>query len=152
MHYLFMRLLIGCLIAVLLASCKAHAPPDDVATTQIRSAVVVTMSAMGLPADQQPDDRSLSSQSRLLACRLSPERLSLLRGGALDRQAVIDGYHNTLKRRAAKQSTAQAPTLLVFLIEKSPTWSVDQTMLAAALLAQFEDEAKLALPTTNLAQ
>ena len=107
---------------------------------------------MALPVDQQPDDRSLTTQSRLLACRLSPERVSLLQAGTLDRQAVIDGYQNALKRRAAKQSTAQAPTLLVFLIEKLPKWSIDQTMLAAALLAQFEDEAKLVLPTTNLAQ
>jgi len=147
-----MRLLIGCLMVVLLVSCKAHTPPDDVATTQIRSAVVVTMLAMALPADQQPDDRSLTSQSRLLACRLSPERVSLLQAGTLDQQAIIDGYQNALKRRAAKHSTAQAPRLLVFLIDKLPRWSVDQTMLAAALLAQFEDEAKLSLPTTNLAQ
>ena len=147
-----MRLFIGCLMVVLLVSCKAHTPPDDVATKQIKAAVVLTMSAMALPVDQQPDDRSLTTQSRLLACRLSPERVSLLQAGTLDRQAVIDGYQNALKRRAAKQSTAQAPTLLVFLIEKLPKWSIDQTMLAAALLAQFEDEAKLVLPTTNLAQ
>jgi hypothetical protein len=147
-----MRLLIGSLLVLSFVSCTAHTPPDDAVAMQIAKAVEVTVVAMELPAEQRPGGNILASQSRLLACRLTPERVTLLHAGKLDRVSVIDGYNDALKRRAAKQSTAQAPTLLVFLVEKLPQWSIDQTILAAALLAQFEDEAHLVLPTTDLAR
>jgi hypothetical protein len=147
-----MRALIGIVLVILLVGCKAHTPPDDAVAKQINAAVTVTLSMMAIPQDQQPSEQTLASQSRLLACRLSPERVGLIQAGTLDRIAVIEGYQSALKRRAAKGSVAQPPTMLVHLIDHQQKWSIDQTMLAAALLAQFEDEAKLNLPTTDLAR
>jgi hypothetical protein len=144
-----LALMIG---AVLLCGCSAHQPPADGVTLRIKAGVIETLTAMALPAEQQPQGRILDDQSRLLACRLSPERISELDRGVLDRQAIMLGYANALKRRVAKRSKAEAPALLVFLIEKTQAWSANQTMLAAALLVQFEQEARLQLETTGLAK
>lgn len=134
----------------LLLGCQAHQPPDEAVSGRLRAAVAATVAAMALPADQRPDGRELADQVGLLAMRLSPERVRSVDGGALDRAVVVEAYQNALKRRAARQGTSTAPLLLVFLVDQQASWSLDQTLLAAALLAQFEHEAQLTEPTPGL--
>ena len=128
---------------LVLVSCQAHTPPDDVVATRLRAAVIITCTAMGLPAEEHPTGRALDDQVGLLAMRLSTERVNSITSGALDRRVVIDAFQAALKRRAARQSTSEPPRLLAFLLDKVPQWSNDQTLLASALLAQFEHEAQL---------
>jgi hypothetical protein len=64
----------------------------------------------------------------------------------------VTEYRETLKRRAARASSALMPDLLVFLVDHAETWSVEQALLAAALLAQYQEEAKLGPPPPELAR
>lgn len=107
---------------------------------------------MAVPIDQRPSGRALDDQVGLLAMRLSPERVQSVDSGALDRAVVVEAYQNALKRRAARHGTSKPPQLLVFLVEQTTQWSRDQTLLAAALLAQYEQEARLAEPAPGLAR
>ncbi len=135
------RLLI---VAVFVAGCSAHQPPDDGVATELKSAVVVTLATMALPADKQPTERVLDDQARLLACRLEPGRTAEIRAGKVPREAIISGYRETLKRKAQRPSAPDAPHLLVQLVEHTPAWTIAQCLLAEALLAQYQQEAKLA--------
>jgi hypothetical protein len=126
-----------------LMGCQAHTPPDDVVATRLRVAVTATCAAIGLPIEERPTGRALDDQVGLLAMRLSAERVNSINSGALDRQVVLAAFQAALKRRAARQSTSEPPRLLAFLLDKVPQWTNDQTLLASALLAQFEHEAQL---------
>ena len=137
---------------LLVIGCQAHKPPDDVVSGRLRAAVAATTSAMALPAEQRPNGRELEDQIGLLAMRLSTERVQKVDSGTLDRVVVVEAYQNALKRRAARQGTSVAPRLLVFLIEQQAQWSADQTLLAAALLAQYEQEARLTESKPGLAR
>ncbi len=137
---------------LLLFGCQAHQPPDEVVSGRLRAAVEVTTSAMALPAEQRPSGRELDDQIGLLAMRLSVERVQKIDSGTFDRAVVVEAYQNALKRRAARQGTSMAPQLLVFLIDQQAQWSRDQTLLAAALLAQYEQEARLTESTPGLAR
>jgi hypothetical protein len=106
---------------------------------------------MALPEAERPSGRALDDQIGLLTMRLSPDVVQKVDGGTFDRVVVVQGYRAALARRAERQSRSEPPRLLVFLIEKQPMWSTDQTLLAAALLAQYEQEAKLAAPPAGLA-
>ncbi len=140
------------LLSIAMSGCQAHKPPDGAITERLRAAVDATGSAMAVPADQRPSGRGLDDQIGLLAMRLSSQRVQDIDSGALDRAVVVEAYHNAQKRRAARQGTSQPPRLLVFLIDQQPQWSRDQTLLAAALLAQYEQEARLGEPTPGLAR
>lgn len=144
-----MRFLVFVLFA--LFGCKANTPPDAALTARLRPAVEATCVAMGLPQEQRPRGRALEDQVGLLAMRLSPERVRQIDGGTLDRAGIIAGYRAALARRSERRSRAEPPRLLAFLAEH-PQWSTDQTLLAAALLTQYEHEAKLAPPPPGLAQ
>ena len=145
-----MRLVV-LVVLVALVGCKAHTPPDSAVASRLRPVVEATCVAMALPAAQRPTGRALDDQIGLLAMRLSDERVRQIDAGTLDRVAIIDGYRAALARRAERHSRAEPPRLLAFLVEQ-PQWSVDQALLAAALLAQYEHEAKLAPPPPGLAQ
>jgi hypothetical protein len=141
------------LVALLvLVGCKAHTPPDATVSARLRPTVEATCVAMALPEAERPSGRTLDDQIGLLTMRLSPALVREIDGGTCDRATVDQGYRAALARRAQRQSRSEPPRLLVFLIEKQPTWSTDQTLLAAALLAQYEHEAKLAPPPAELAQ
>ena len=141
------RLLI---IAVLVAGCSAHQPPDDGVAAELKSAVTVTLTAMALPADKQPTDRVLDEQARLLACRLEAGRAADIRAGKVPREQIAAGYRETMKRKAQRPSAPNPPHLLTQLIEHTPTWTIAQCLLAEALLAQYQQEAKLAPPAPGL--
>jgi hypothetical protein len=143
------RLIVVALI--LLAGCKAHTPPDAAVSARLRPMVEATCVAMALPEAERPSGRALDDQIGLLTMRLSPDVVQKVDGGTFDRVVVVQGYRAALARRAERQSRSEPPRLLVFLIEKQPMWSTDQTLLAAALLAQYEQEAKLAAPPAGLA-
>ena len=130
--------------------CQAHTPPDDVVATRLRLTVIATCAAMGLPPEGHPTGRALDDQVGLLAMRLSAERVNSITSGALDRQVVLNAFQAALKRRAARQSTSEPPRLLTFLLDKVPQWTVDQTLLASALLVQFEHEAQLVPKSSGL--
>jgi hypothetical protein len=138
------------LALILLAGCKAHTPPDDALSARLRPAVTATCVAMALPEAERPTGRALDDQVGLLAMRLSAQRVQDIDRGALDRGVVVQAYRDALARRAERQSHSEAPRLLVFLVEQQTPWSIDQTLLAAALLAQYEHEAKLAPPPPDL--
>lgn len=138
-------------VLVALLGCKAHTPPDAALVARLRPAVEATCVAMGLSAAQRPSGRALDDQVGLLAMRLSDERVRQVDAGMLDRAGIIEGFRATLARRAERRSVAEPPRLLTFLAEQ-PRWSTDQTLLAAALLAQYEHEAKLAPPPPGLAR
>jgi hypothetical protein len=147
-----MRRLASMMMILLLAACDAHQPPDDGVSGRLREAVRATCIAMELPAEKRPEGRLLDDQVRLLAMRLTPQRVAEIDTGRLDRVVVAEAFGNALKRRTAKGSTSLPPRLLVFLVERQPTWSVDQVLLASALLAQYEHEALLVPPTRGLGQ
>jgi hypothetical protein len=144
-----MRFLVLALILVSVG-CKAHTPPDAALTARLRPAVEAACVAMGLPEAQRPSGRTLDDQVGLLAMRLSDERVRQIDTGMLDRAGIIAGYRAALARRMERRSRSEPPRLLTFLAEQ-PQWSADQTLLAAALLAQYEQEAKLAPPPPGLA-
>lgn len=133
-----------------LAGCTQHQPPDDTLSVELRRASEATMTAMAVPEAQRPSGRALDDQVRLLACRLDAAQADSVRAGRVARTAVVTEYRETLKRRAARESSALPPKLLTHLVEQTATWSVDQTLLAAALLAQYQDEAKLRPPLPEL--
>jgi len=135
---------------ILLVGCKAHTPPDAAVSARLRPTVEATCVAMALPKAERPAGRALDDQVGLLAMRLSSELVQKIDHGALDRSAVVLGYRDALARRAERQSRSEPPRLLVFLIDQQATWSIDQTLLAKALLAQYEHEAKLAAPPPGL--
>ncbi len=137
---------------IVLAGCKVHTPPDAAVSARLRPTVEATCVAMALPEAERPSGRTLDDQIGLLTMRLSPALVQKIDGGTFDRGVVEQGYRAALARRAQRQSRSEPPRLLVFLIDKQPTWSTDQTLLAAALLAQYEHEAKLAPPPAELAQ
>lgn len=138
------------IIAVFVAGCSAHQPPDDGVAMELKSAVIATLAALALPTDQQPSDRVLDDQARLLACRLAPGRTADIRAGTVPREAIVAGYRETLKRKAQRPSAPDAPRLLVQLVERTPTWTIAQCLLAEALLAQYQQEAHLAPPAAGL--
>ncbi|MBA3698404.1 MAG: hypothetical protein H0W78_06095 [Planctomycetes bacterium] len=146
-HPAVMRVLLWFSLAVLIG-CKAHQPPDDAVAVRLRSVVVDTCTAMRM--DQQPSGRVLDDQVGLLTMRLSADQVQKITGGTIDRAVVVQGYRAALARRAERQSRSAPPRLLVFLVDHQPQWSNDQTLLAAALLAQYEHEAKLAAPPPTL--
>lgn len=146
-HPAIMRALLWFSLAVLIG-CKAHQPPDDAVKVRLRSVVVDTCTAMRL--EQQPSGRALDDQVGLLAMRLSAEQVRQIADGTIDRPVVVQGYRAALARRAERQSRSAPPRLLVFLVDHQPQWSNDQTLLAAALLAQYEHEARLAAPPPTL--
>jgi len=137
---------------ILLAGCKAHTPPDEALSARLRLAVDATCAAMALPEAERPSGRALADQVGLLAMRLSSQRVQEIDSGILDRSVVVRAYREALARRAERQSRSDPPRLLVFLVEQQASWSSDQTLLAAALLAQYEREAKLAPPPPDLAR
>lgn len=137
---------------IVLVGCKAHKPPDNAISVRLRLTVEETCSAMALPEAERPSGRLLDDQVGLLTMRLSPELVRKIDDGAFDRQVVAQGYRAALARRAQRQSRSEPPQLLVFLIDQQPDWSTNQTLLAAALLAQYEHEARLAPPPAELAQ
>jgi hypothetical protein len=141
------RLLI---VAVLVTGCSAHQPPDDGVAMELKSAVVATLTAMALPVDKQPSERVLDDQARLLACRLEPGRTADIRAGKISREAVVAGYRETMKRKAQRPTAPNAPLLLGQLVDRTPTWTIAQCLLAEALLAQYQQEAKLAPPAPGL--
>ena len=140
------------LALIVLAGCKAHTPPDGAVSARLRPMVEATCAAMALPEAERPSGRMLDDQIGLLTMRLTPELVQKIDAGIFDREVVATGYRAALARRAERQSRSEPPRLLVFLIDKVPTWSTDQTLLAAALLAQYEHEARLAPPPTELAR
>ncbi len=144
-----MRCLLG-LSLVLLIGCQAHQPPDDAVQTRLRGVVVSTCADMGLSDAQRPSGRALDDQVGLLAMRVTAKRVAEIDRGALDRQVVVEAYRAALARRDQRQSRSQPPKLLVFLVEQRAQWSPDQTLLAAALLSQYEHEAKLTPPPAEL--
>ena len=135
---------------VVLAGCKAHAPPDSAVSARLRPVVEATCVAMALPEADRPTGRLLDDQVGLLAMRLTPKLLQEIDSGTCDRVVVEQGYRAALARRAQRESRSEPPRLLVFLIDKQPAWTTDQTLLAAALLAQYEHEARLAPPPAEL--
>lgn len=137
---------------MLLVGCKAHTPPDTGLTARLGPAVTATCVAMALPEAERPSGRALDDQVGLLAMRLSAQRVQDIDRGALDRSVVVEAYRAALARRIERQSRSEPPRLLVFLVEKQSPWSTDQTLLAAALLAQYEHEAKLKAPPPDLAR
>jgi hypothetical protein len=137
------------LVGAVIAGCTAHAPPDAAVRARLRPAVEATCIAMGLPDDERPSGRALDDQVGLLAMRLSAERVRAVDAGTLDRAVVVEAYRATLVRRDERRSRAQAPRLLVFLVTV-PQWNAEQTLLAAALLAQYEHEARLEPPPPGL--
>ena len=141
------RLLI---VAVFVAGCSAHQPPDDGVAVELKSAVTATLTAMVLPADKQLTDRVLDEQARLLACRLMPERTADIRAGKVPREAIAAGHRETMKRKAQRPSAPNPPQMLTHLIEHTPTWTIAQCLLAEALLAQYQQEAQLAPPAPGL--
>lgn len=142
--------IVALLIAsALIAGCTAHAPPDEAVRARLRPAVEAACIAMGLPPEQRPTGRALDDQVGLLAMRLSPDRVRAVDAGTLDRTVVVEAYRATLARRDERRSRAQAPRLLVFLVTL-PQWNAEQTLLAAALLAQYEHEARLEPPPPGL--
>ena len=146
-----MRLLIV-MAVIVLVGCKAHQPPDDAVSARLRQSVEATCRAMALPVDEHPSGRALADQVGLLTMRLSPELIQRIDAGTFDRSVVAEGYRAALARKAQRESRSEPPRLLVFLIERQPTWSTDQTLLAAALLAQYEHEARLPPPAAELPQ
>lgn len=138
------------IVAVLVAGCSAHQPPDDGVATELKSAVTATLATMALPADKQPTERVLDDQARLLACRLEAGRTAEIRAGKVPREEIVAGFRETLKRKAQRPSAPQAPQLLVQLVEHTPTWTIAQCLLAEALLAQYQQEARLAPPAPGL--
>ena len=143
-------LLFAVLVAVLVAGCSAHQPPDDGVASELKSAVTATLVAMALPTDKQPSERVLDDQARLLACRLEAGRTADIRAGKVPREQIIAGYRETLKRKAQRPTAPNAPQLLAQLVEHTPTWTIAQCLLAEALLAQYQQEAKLAPPAPEL--
>lgn len=141
-----------CLSVFLLISCKAHQPPDDAVQSRLRGVVLTTCTDMGMGDAERPSGRALDDQVGLLAMRVTAKRVTEIDQGALDRQVVVEAYRAALGRRDARGSRSQPPKLLVFLIEKKPQWSHDQTLLAVALLSQYEHEAKLTPPPAELAR
>lgn len=137
---------------IVLVGCKAHTPPDSAVSARLRLMVEATCVAMALPEADRPSGRALDDQVGLLTMRLSPDLVQKIDDGTFDRQVVAQGYRAALARRAERQSRSEPPRLLAFLIEQQPSWSTDQTLLAAALLAQYEHEAKLAPPPPELAR
>lgn len=138
------------LVALLAAGCSAHQPPDDGVAAELRSAVTATLAAMAVPAERQPSARVLDDQVRLLACRLMPERAADIRAGRVPREAIVAGWRETLKRKAQRPSAPAAPQLLVQLVEHTPAWTTAQCLLAEALLAQYQQEARLGPPKPGL--
>jgi hypothetical protein len=138
-----MRLIGLSLCVVLLLGCSAHPGPDDAFVRDLRTAVAHTLTAMAVPDDQRPSGRVLDDQVRLLSCRLNAVRREQLTSGVLDRPAIAEAYNAARQRAEAKKSRLQPPKLLTFLIDQQPAWTREQIILAAALLAQWEDEAKL---------
>jgi hypothetical protein len=147
-HAVMRRLLMVALIV--LAGCKAHTPPDEAVAARLRAVVEATCVAMALPEADRPTGRLLDDQVGLLAMRLTPALLQEIDSGKCDRAVVEQGYRAALVRRAQRQSRSEPPRLLVFLIDRQPAWTIDQTLLAAALLAQYEHEARLAPPPAEL--
>jgi hypothetical protein len=148
-----MRLLGLSLCVVLLMglmSCSAHPGPDDVFVRDLHVAVKHTLTAMAVPEDKRPSGRVLDDQVRLLSCRLNTVRREQLTSGTLDRSAIVEAYADARKRAEAKSSRLNPPTLLTFLMDQQPQWTREQIILAAALLAQWEDEAKLTLPSVKM--
>lgn len=139
------------LVFLVLVGCEAHTPPDAALVARLRPAVEATCVAMALPEAQRPTGRVLDDQVGLLAMRLSDERVRQIDAGSLDRTAINDGFRAALARRAERQSRAEPPRLLTFLVAQ-PQWTTDQTLLAAALLAQYEHEARLTPPPPGLAR
>lgn len=142
------RLLLVALIV--LAGCKAHTPPDAAVAARLRPVVEATCVAMALPEGERPAGRLLDDQVGLLAMRLTPTLVQEIDSGRCDRAVVEGGYRAALARRAQRGSRSEPPRLLVFLIDRQPVWTTDQTLLAAALLAQYEHEARLAAPPAGL--
>ena len=140
------------LALIVLAGCKAYTPPDGAVSARLRPMVEATCAAMALPEAERPSGRTLDDQIGLLTMRLTPELVQKIDAGTFDREVVATGYRAALARRAERQSRSEPPRLLVFLIDQQLTWSTDQTLLAAALLAQYEQEARLAAPPTELAR
>jgi hypothetical protein len=139
-------------VALFLVGCAQHQPPDEALSAELHRATAATLVAMAMPDERRPAGRALDDQVRLLACRLDAAQAAAVRAGRVARPAVVAEYRETLKRRNARQSTALAPELLAFLVERADAWSVEQTLLAAALLAQYQEEATLQPPPPELAR
>lgn len=144
-----MRLLVV-LVVLVLVGCSAHTPPDAALTARLRPVVEASCVAMGLPEADRPRGRALDDQVGLLAMRLvSSNLVAKVDSGTYDRTVVVEGYRAALARREERRSRAEPPRLLVHLVGQAQ-WTTDQTLLAAALLAQYEQEARLAPPPVGL--
>jgi hypothetical protein len=142
-HAGLMRRLLCWSLLLMLVGCKAHQPPDQAVQVRLRAVVVSTCADMGLGEAQRPSGRALDDQIGLLAMRVTTQRLEEIDQGKLNRAVVVDAYRAALARRAERRSPSDPPKLLVHLVERQSPWSIDQTLLAAALLSQYEHEAKL---------
>lgn len=131
------------LVAVLLAGCVPPPDIDPVVRAELRAAIVVTVDAMALPAEQRPSEKAIDDSAGLLSIQSPPGRQRLIREGGIDRLDVLGRARDSIVQLDRDRAGLKPPGMLVWLVERGAELDAKQILLVDALTAQLRREAHL---------
>lgn len=131
------------ILVVLIAGCVPPPEIDTVVRADLRVAIQTTVTAMKLPADQQPSEKSLDDSAGLLSIQSPPQRQQAIMEGRIDRQAILGRGRDSMAQLVHDRVGLRAPAMLVWLVEHDVELDTKQLLLTDALTAQLRREAHL---------
>jgi hypothetical protein len=121
-------------LALLLAACgHPHPVPTDALITDLQGGISATLAAMGSPALPA---NSLADEATQLAWSTQPERIDLVRCGALTAVSLAEQSRVLLRRIAHGNAAARPPQVLSYLISHAAMLDLQQRLLLEAVRAQ----------------
>jgi hypothetical protein len=131
------------ILVVLLAGCVPPPEIDTAIRADLRVAIQASVTAMKLPADQQPSEKSLDDSAGLLSIQSPPQRQQAILEGRIDRQAILGRGRDSIAQLAHDRAGLKPPAMLVWLVEHDIELDSKQLLLTDALTAQLRREAHL---------
>jgi len=131
------------IFAILLSGCVAPPDIDSAVRAELRAAIVATVDAMALPADQKPSEKAIEDSAGLLSIQSPPQHQQMIREGHLDRQAILGRGRDSITQLTRDRAGLIPPAMLVWLIGHSADLDTKQLLLTDALTAQLRREAHL---------
>ena len=131
------------ILVVLLVGCVPPPEIDTAVRADLRVAIVTTVTAMQLPADQQPSEKAVDDSAGLLSIQSPPQRQQAIREGRIDRQTILGRGRDSMTQLAHDRVGLHAPAMLAWLVEHDVDLDTKQLLLTDALTAQLRREAHL---------